>query len=89
MDQLRLMMAEEEKERAELGTTYVHSVSASAFLLLGIEIETLQLVRIHVRPIASTNHHQPTGKLSAPRYKAAATRPYSKQPIWLNDAPLS
>lgn len=42
MDQVRFVMAEEEKERAELGTSFVHTVSASSFLLLGIEIETLQ-----------------------------------------------
>ncbi|KAF7974955.1 hypothetical protein HWV62_10677 [Athelia sp. TMB] len=42
MDQVRYVMAEEDKERAALGTTFVHTVSASTFLLLGIEIETLQ-----------------------------------------------
>jgi hypothetical protein len=35
-------MAEEEKVRAEEGATYVHDVSAGAFLLLGIEIQNLQ-----------------------------------------------
>jgi hypothetical protein len=35
-------MAEEEKERAEAGTGIVHDVSAGAFLLLGMEIQTLQ-----------------------------------------------
>lgn len=35
-------MASEEKERAEKGTAFVHAVSASTFLLLGIEIGTLQ-----------------------------------------------
>ena len=42
MDQVRYIMASEEKERAEQGTTFVHAVSASAFLLLGIDIEALQ-----------------------------------------------
>ena len=42
MDQVRYIMAEEDKERTALGTTFVHTVSASTFLLLGIEIETLQ-----------------------------------------------
>lgn len=42
MDQVRFIMASEEKERAEKGTAFVHAVSASTFLLLGIEIETLQ-----------------------------------------------
>jgi hypothetical protein len=35
-------MAEEEKERAEAGTSIVHDVSAGAFLLLGTEIQSLQ-----------------------------------------------
>ncbi|KAF7965306.1 hypothetical protein HWV62_44514 [Athelia sp. TMB] len=42
MDQVRYVMAAEEKERAEVGTTFIHAVSTSAFLLLGIEIENLQ-----------------------------------------------
>jgi hypothetical protein len=35
-------MAEEEKERAEAGTSTVRDVSAGAFLLLGTEIQSLQ-----------------------------------------------
>ena len=40
--QVRLVMAEEEKERVEEGTTFIHDVSAGAFLLLGTEIQNLQ-----------------------------------------------
>ena len=40
--QVRLTMAEEEKERAEAGTGAFHDVSASAFLLLGMEIQNIQ-----------------------------------------------
>lgn len=56
-------MASEEKERAENGTTFVHAVSASAFLLLGIEIETLQLVFscAQSRICLLTNFNQQTG----------------------------
>jgi hypothetical protein len=35
-------MAEEEKARAEAGTSVMNDVSASAFLLLGMEIQGLQ-----------------------------------------------
>jgi hypothetical protein len=35
-------MAEEEKEKAEAGTGITHDVSAGAFLLLGMDIQTLQ-----------------------------------------------
>ena len=41
LHQVRLM-AEEEKERAEAGTGITHDVSASAFLLLSMDIQTLQ-----------------------------------------------
>jgi hypothetical protein len=40
--QVRLTMAEEEKERAEAGTRALHDVSASTFLLLGMEIQNIQ-----------------------------------------------
>jgi len=40
--QVRLVMAEEEKERVEEGTMFIHNFSASAFLLLGTEIQNLQ-----------------------------------------------
>ena len=40
--QVRLTMAEEEKERAEAGMGALHDVSASAFLLLGMEIQNIQ-----------------------------------------------
>jgi hypothetical protein len=42
LHQVRLHMAEEEKERADPGTGIIHDVSASAFLLLGMDIQVLQ-----------------------------------------------
>jgi hypothetical protein len=39
-------MAEEEKEKAEAGTSPLHDVNASAFLLLGIDIQNIQCVFI-------------------------------------------
>jgi hypothetical protein len=42
LHQVRLMMAEEEKTRAEAGTGIIHDVSAAAFLLLGMDILGLQ-----------------------------------------------
>jgi hypothetical protein len=42
LQQVRLQMAEEEKAKAEAGTGIVHDVSATAFLLLGMDIEGLQ-----------------------------------------------
>lgn len=42
--QVRLIMAEEEKERAEAGSSAMHDVSVGAFLLLGMEIQNLQCV---------------------------------------------
>lgn len=44
LHQVRLMMAEEEKARAEAGTGTIHDVSAAAFLLLGMDILGLQYV---------------------------------------------
>jgi len=40
--QVWLTMAEEEKERAEAGMGALHDVSASTFLLLGMEIQNIQ-----------------------------------------------
>ena len=40
LTQDRLTMAEEEKEKAEAG----HDISASAFLLMGMDIQNLQCV---------------------------------------------
>jgi hypothetical protein len=40
--QVQLAMAEEEKEKAEAGTSALHDVSASAFLLLGMDIQNFQ-----------------------------------------------
>ncbi len=42
LQQVRLLIAEEEKARAEAGTGSMHDVTASAFLLLGMDIEGLQ-----------------------------------------------
>lgn len=42
LDQVCLVMAEEEKARAEAGTSLMHDVSAGAFLLLGTDIQNLQ-----------------------------------------------
>ena len=42
LHQVRLLMAEEEKARAEAGTGNMHDVSAGAFLLLGMDIQVLQ-----------------------------------------------
>lgn len=36
------MMAQEEKERVDAGTSVMHEISASAFLLLGTDIQLLQ-----------------------------------------------
>jgi hypothetical protein len=40
--QVRLTIAKEEKERAEAGMDALHNVSASAFLLLGMDIQNIQ-----------------------------------------------
>ncbi|KZP12467.1 hypothetical protein FIBSPDRAFT_961413 [Athelia psychrophila] len=40
--QVKLVMAEEEKARAEAGLSFVHDVSAGVFLLLGLSIQTAQ-----------------------------------------------
>lgn len=42
MDEVRLALAMEEKARTEAGIEVVHTVSAAAFVLLGLEIQTLQ-----------------------------------------------
>jgi len=42
LHQVRLLMAEEEKARAEAGTGNMHDVSAGVFLLLGMDIQVLQ-----------------------------------------------
>jgi hypothetical protein len=42
LQQVRLLLAEEEKDNAEAGTGILHDVSASAFLLLGMDIQGLQ-----------------------------------------------
>jgi hypothetical protein len=42
--QVRLAMAEEEKEKAEAGMSALHDISASAFLLMGMDIQNLQCV---------------------------------------------
>jgi hypothetical protein len=42
LQQVRLLMAEEEKARAKAGTGIIHDVSAGAFLLLGMDIQGLQ-----------------------------------------------
>lgn len=42
LDQVRLMMAEEEKKRAEAGDVVLNDVSTGAFLLLGTEIQNPQ-----------------------------------------------
>jgi hypothetical protein len=44
--QVRLAMAEEEKEKAEAGTSVLYDVSASAFVLLGMDIQNVQCVCI-------------------------------------------
>ena len=44
--QVRFAMAEEEKEKTEAGTGALHDVSASAFLLLGMDIQNLQCVSL-------------------------------------------
>jgi hypothetical protein len=48
--QVRLIMAEEEKEKAEAGSSAIHDVSAGAFLLLGTEIQNLQCVLCDTSP---------------------------------------
>lgn len=42
LHEIRLLMAEEEKTRAEAGTGIIHDISAGAFLNLGMEIQDLQ-----------------------------------------------
>jgi len=42
LQQVRLLMAEEEKAKVEAGTSIMHDVSAGAFLLLGMDIQGLQ-----------------------------------------------
>ena len=42
LQQVWLLIAEEEKVRAEAGNGSMHDVTASAFLLLGMDIEGLQ-----------------------------------------------
>ena len=40
-------MAEEEKEKAEAGTSPLHDVNMGEFLLLGIDIQNIQCVFLH------------------------------------------
>lgn len=42
LHEVRFLMAEEEKTRAEAGTDIIHDISAGAFLNLGMEIQDLQ-----------------------------------------------
>jgi len=42
LQQVRLLMAEEEKARVEAGTSIMHNVSVGVFLLLGMDIQGLQ-----------------------------------------------
>jgi hypothetical protein len=42
LQQVRLLMAEEEKAKVEAGNGSMHDVSAGAFLLLGMDIQSLQ-----------------------------------------------
>src|ERR1700691_4978766 len=56
LQQVRLLMAEEEKEKVEAGTDVTHDVSASAFLLLGMDIQGLQQVRSIAQAFAFTDH---------------------------------
>lgn len=44
LQQVRLLIAEEEKARAEAGSSVTHDVTAGAFLLLGMDIQNLQYV---------------------------------------------
>jgi len=44
--QVRLAMAEEEKEKAEASTSALYDVSASGFLLLGMDIQNIQCIFI-------------------------------------------
>lgn len=54
LHEVRLLMAEEEKTRAEAGMSIMHDVSAGAFLNLGMEIQDLQCVYIQ-RGFINTN----------------------------------
>ena len=42
VQQVRLLMAEEEKAKVDAGTSVIHDISAGAFLLLGMDIQGLQ-----------------------------------------------
>ena len=42
LQQVHLLMAQEEKSKAEAGNSIMHDVSSSAFLLLGMDIQCLQ-----------------------------------------------
>ena len=42
LQQVRLLMAEEEKAEAEAGNSIMHDVSAGVFLLLEMDIQCLQ-----------------------------------------------
>lgn len=44
LQQVRLIIAEEEKARADAGSSVTHDVTAGAFLLLGMDIQNLQYV---------------------------------------------
>ena len=41
-----LVMAEEEKEKVEMGTSALHDISVSAFLLLGMDIQNIQCISV-------------------------------------------
>lgn len=42
LETVRLVMAQEEKARAEAGTSLMYDVSAGSFLLLGLDIQKMQ-----------------------------------------------
>lgn len=48
LQQVRLLIAEEEKARAEAGSSVTHDVTAGAFILLGMDIHNLQYVHMQV-----------------------------------------
>lgn len=57
LHQVRFLMAEEEKIRAEAGIGIMHDVSAGGFLNLGIEIQDLQCVHIQCSFIDTNSPH--------------------------------
>lgn len=81
LQQVRLIIAEEEKARADAGSSMTHDITAGAFLLLGMDIQNLQYVlaqyEMHTHKL--TVYTPFIGRLSLSTSRASATRPSCRQ----------